>query len=77
MTMTTGSLRLNNVANLLEDVMKKKIQGDYIETKAPQNNPKGTFDVYGRYFAVWTQQADGAWKIARLMLSDKKQPARR
>ena len=50
--------------------------GNYIETVAPQGDPKGAFDVYGRYFAVWDQQPDGTWKIARLMVSTKKQPAR-
>jgi uncharacterized protein (TIGR02246 family) len=49
-------------------------QGDYIETIAPQDNPRRAVDVYNRYFAVWVQQPDGAWKIARMMLSQKQQP---
>lgn len=52
-------------------------QGDYIETRAQQNTPRSAFDVYGRYFTVWAQQPDGAWKIARMMLSPKQQPAPR
>ena len=51
-------------------------QGSYVETLAPQDNPKRAFDIYGRYFAVWVQQPDGAWKLARLMRSQKKQPSR-
>jgi ketosteroid isomerase-like protein len=50
--------------------------GSYVETLAPQDNPKRAFDIYGRYFAVWVQQSDGAWKIARIMRSPKKQPSR-
>jgi len=50
--------------------------GNYVETLAPQDNPKGAFDVYGRYFAVWAQQPDGTWKIARIMRSQRKQPNR-
>ena len=50
--------------------------GDYIETLAPQSNPRGAYDVYGRYFAVWAQQVDGSWKIARIMHAPKKQPSR-
>ena len=50
--------------------------GNYVETRAPQNNPKQVVDIYGRYFAVWAQQPDGTWKIARLMRSPTKQPAR-
>ncbi len=52
-------------------------QGDYIETVAPQGNPRGAYDVYGRYFAVWVQQPDDTWKIARIMHAAKKQPDRR
>lgn len=52
-------------------------QGDYIETMAPQDNPRRAYDIYGRYFAVWAQQPDGTWKIARMMRSTKKpRPAR-
>ncbi len=51
-------------------------RGDYIETLAAQGQPRSAVDVYGRYFAVWAQQADGSWKIARLMFSPKKQPTR-
>jgi ketosteroid isomerase-like protein len=49
--------------------------GDYVQTVAPQANPRGAYDVYGRYFAVWVQQTDASWKIARIMQSPKKQPA--
>ena len=52
-------------------------QGDYVQTMAPQGNPRGAYDIYGRYFAVWVQQADTTWKIARIMHSPKKQPAPR
>jgi hypothetical protein len=44
---------------------------------APQGNPRGAFDIYGRYFAVWVQQKDATWKLARIMQSPKKQPAPR
>ena len=49
-------------------------QGDFIETFAPQDNPRRAVDQYNRYFAVWVQQPDGAWKIARMMVSQKQQP---
>ena len=52
-------------------------QGDYIETMAPIGDPRRAIDTYGRYFAVWSEQPDGSWKIARLMLAPKKQPAAR
>ena len=50
--------------------------GNYVQTMAPQDNPRGAFDIYGRYFAVWAQQTNGTWKIARFMRSPKKQPSR-
>jgi ketosteroid isomerase-like protein len=50
--------------------------GNYVETMAPQDSPRQAVDVYGRYLAVWAQQVDGTWKIARLMRSPKKQPSR-
>ena len=50
--------------------------GNYVETKAAQDNPRQAYDVYGRYSAVWAQQADGTWKIARIMRSPRKQPGR-
>jgi uncharacterized protein (TIGR02246 family) len=49
--------------------------GDYVQTMAPLGNPRAAYDVYGRYFAVWVQQADASWKLARIMQSPKKQPA--
>ncbi len=51
--------------------------GDYVQTLAPQGNPRGAYDIYGRYFAVWVQQADTTWKIARIMRAPKKQPVPR
>lgn len=51
--------------------------GDYVQTLAPQGNPRGAYDIYGRYFAVWVQQADTTWKIARLMRAPKKPSAPR
>lgn len=51
-------------------------QGDYIETVAPVGDPRRATDVYGRYFAVWAEQPDGAWKLARVMWAPKQQPAR-
>jgi ketosteroid isomerase-like protein len=51
--------------------------GDYVQTLAPQGNPRGAYDVYGRYFAVWVQQADTTWKIARIMRAPKKPSAPR
>ena len=51
-------------------------QGDYVQTMAPQGDPRRAYDIYGRYFAVWAEQTDGTWKIARLMFSLKKQPTR-
>ena len=51
--------------------------GDFVQTMAPQGNPRGAYDVYGRYWALWVQQPDTSWKIARLMHSTKKQPAPR
>lgn len=50
-------------------------QGDFIQTVSLRNNPRGVADYYGRYFAVWVQDADGEWKLSRLMLAPKKQPA--
>jgi ketosteroid isomerase-like protein len=51
--------------------------GDYVQTLAPQGNPRGAYDIYGRYFAVWVQQADTTWKIARIMRAPKKPSAPR
>jgi uncharacterized protein (TIGR02246 family) len=51
--------------------------GDYVQTLAPQGNPRGAYDVYGRYFAVWVQQADTTWKIARIIRAPKKPSAPR
>jgi ketosteroid isomerase-like protein len=52
-------------------------QGDYIHTVATRGNSRSAIDVYGRYFAIWAQQPDETWKIARLMLAPKRQPATR
>jgi uncharacterized protein (TIGR02246 family) len=52
-------------------------QGEFIQTMAPLGDPRRAYDVYGRYFAVWAEQPDGAWKLARLMTALKKQPAAR
>jgi uncharacterized protein (TIGR02246 family) len=52
-------------------------QGDYVQTVAPQGNPRRAADVYGRYFAIWSEQPDATWKLARLMLAPKRQPATR
>lgn len=52
-------------------------QGDYIQTMAPQGDPRRAVDYYGRYIAIWAEQPDSTWKIARLMLSPKRQPAPR
>jgi len=49
-------------------------QGDYIQTIVPNGVTRRATDVYGRYFAVWAEQPDSTWKIARLMLSPKRQP---
>ena len=51
--------------------------GSYVQTIAPQDDAKRAFDIYGRYFAVWVQQPEGSWKIARLMRSMTKQPTPR
>ncbi len=51
-------------------------RGDYIQTSAALGQPRHAVDLYGRYFAVWSQQPDGAWKLARLLVAPKKQPAR-
>jgi ketosteroid isomerase-like protein len=51
-------------------------QGDFIETVAPSGNPRRAADTYGRYFAVWAEQPDGSWQLARLMISLRKQPGR-
>lgn len=52
-------------------------QGDYIQTLAPPGDPRRAVDYYGRYIAIWAEQPDSTWKIARLMLSPKRQPAPR
>ena len=49
-------------------------QGDYIETLAPLGDSRRATDVYGRYVALWAEQTDGTWKLARMMVSAKKQP---
>jgi hypothetical protein len=49
-------------------------QGDFIQTMAPQGEPRRAVDFYGRYMAIWAEQPDASWKIARLMLSPKRQP---
>jgi uncharacterized protein (TIGR02246 family) len=49
-------------------------QGDYIQTIAPSGVARRAVDVYGRYFAIWAEQPDSTWKLARLMLSPKRQP---
>lgn len=51
-------------------------QGDSIQTLAPTGDPRRAYDVYGRYFAVWAEQSDGDWKLARLMVAPKQQPKR-
>lgn len=51
-------------------------QGDTIQTLAALGDPKRAYDVYGRYFAVWSEQTEGGWKIARLMVAPKAQPKR-
>ena len=51
--------------------------GDYIQTAGALSEPRHAVDRYGRYFAVWSQQPDGGWKIARLFAAPKKQPAGR
>lgn len=52
-------------------------QGDYIQTLAPPGDPRRAVDYYGRYIAIWAEQPNSTWKIARLMLSPKRQPAPR
>ena len=51
-------------------------QGDTIQTLALAGDPKRAYDVYGRYYAVWAEQPEGGWKLARLMVAPKAQPKR-